>query len=160
MADASAFDPTVFLGSEVIQSGFETHMTKVPAGDYQAIIDSVNSKHVEVTVEGGGKEKRLVMAIVWNVLDEEVKKSTELDKPTVRQDIWIDINEAGTGLATGKNKNIGLGNLLEAFGLNNGKPWSPNGLVGNMATIKVIEQLNKEDPENPYVKVAKVARAA
>ena len=150
--DLSTFDPDLFMGAEE-NSGFETVYEKVSPGEYSALIDSIKTKKVN-TVDG----ERAVMDVTWHILDEDVKKETELEKPTVRQGIFLDINKKG-GLDRGKNKNVGLGRLLDALGINDGKPWSPETLLGSRANIKVEHKPNKDDPENPFVNVTKVASA-
>ena len=70
---------------------------------------------------------RAVMDVTWLILDEDVKKETELERPTCRQGFFLEVNDKG-GLERGKNKNVGLGRLLEALGINQGDKWSPEGL--------------------------------
>ena len=152
MSDLSTFDPDLFMGAEE-NSGFETTYEKVSPGDYTALLDNIKTKKVN-TEEG----ERAVMDVTWHILDEDVKKETELEKPTVRQGIFLDINKKG-GLDRGKNKNVGLGRLLDALGINDGKPWSPETLLGSQAVIRVEHKPNKDDADNPFVNVTKVAAA-
>ena len=152
MTDLSTFDPDLFLGGE-IAGGFATSYARVPAGEYSAMIDDVKVRKVN-TDDG----EQAVMDVTWLILDEEVKKDTELERPTCRQGFFLDINEKG-GLERGKNKNVGLGRMLEALGMDQGDKWSPAGLKGSLATIRVEHKPNKDDPENPYANVTRVAAA-
>ena len=149
-AAISAFDPAMFMGGEM-ESGFDTTYATVPAGDYKAQIDKVATNKVD-TKEG----KRIVMNVSWNILDEEVKKTMDVDKAMSRQGIWLELNDKG-GLDRGKHKNVDLGKLLTALEINDGKPWNPNGLQGSVAMVKVAHSPNPNDPENPYANVVAVS---
>lgn len=148
-----SFDADTFLNSE-FDSGFETKLTQVPEGEYDAIIEDVKPRKF-TNAEG---QERAVLEVSWLILDEDVKQQTELEKPLSRQTIWLDVNDNGT-LERGKNKNLGLGNLLEALGLNDGKPWSPSSLKGLTGKVKVEKEKKPQDPENPYTNVTRVAAA-
>lgn len=148
--ELSTFNPETFMATEE-ESGFDTTFPVIPIGEYTAQLDQVEVK--KATMKDG--VERAVMELRWAVLDESVKSETGLAKPTVRQSIFLDINERG-GLDKGKGKNIGLGRLLDGLGMNTGKPWTPKSLEGGMATIKVIHKDNPDDPENPYSNVQKV----
>ena len=152
MSDLSTFDPDEFLGAE-IAGGFETSYERVPPGEYSAMIDDVKIR--KINTESGVSA---VMDITWLILDEGVKKETELERPTCRQGYFLDVNEKG-GLDRGKNKNVALGRLLEIFGIAKGDKWSPEGLRSSMATVRVEHKPNKDDPENPYANVTRVAAA-
>ena len=152
MSDLSTFDPDLFLGSEV-EGEFETSYQRVPPGEYPGVIDDVKVRKVD-TKDG----PRAVMDVTWLILDEEVKKETELERPTCRQGMFLDVNDQG-GLDRGKNKNVAVGRLLEALGMNNGKAWNPEGLKGLPATVRIEHKPNADDPENPYANVTRVATA-
>ena len=152
MTDLSTFDPDLFLGGEM-DGGFETSYARVSPGEYSAMIDGVKVR--KVNTEDG---ERAVMDVTWLIIDEEVKKETELERPTCRQGFFLDINDKG-GLERGKNKNIGLGRLFDAIGIGQGDKWSPEGLKGLLATVRVEHKPNKDDPENPYANVTRVAAA-
>ena len=152
MTDLSTFDPDLFLGGEM-KGGFETSYARVSPGEYSAMIDGVKVRKVN-TKDG----ERAVMDITWLILDEEVKKETELERPTCRQGFFLDINDKG-GLERGKNKNVGLGRLFAAIGIDQGDKWSPEGLKGYLGTVRIEHKPNEDDPENPYANVTRVAAA-
>ena len=152
MTDLSTFDPDLFVGAET-KGGFDTSYAKVSPGEYRAMFDGAKVR--KVNTEDG---ERAIMDVTWYILDEDVKKETELERPTCRQGFFLDINEKG-GLERGKNKNVGLGRMLEALGVGQGDKWSPQGLKGSLATVRVEHKPNKDDPENPYANVTRVAAA-
>ena len=150
MTDLSTFDPDLFLGGEM-KGGFDTSYARVSPGEYSAMIDDVKVRKIN-TEEG----ERAVMDVTWLILDEDVKKETELERPTCRQGFFLNVNDKG-GLERGKNKNVGLGRLLEALGIDQGSKWSPQGLKGSVAIVRIEHKPNKDDPENPYANVTRVA---
>ena len=152
MSDLSNFDPDLFLGGQT-ETGFETSYERVPPGEYPAIVRGVTAR--KVTDREGNDS--IVMDITWMVTDPEVKRITEMDEPTVRQGIFLDVNEKG-GLERGKNKNVALGRVLDATGQNKGKNWSPKALEGATAVVTVEHKPNESDPENPYANVTRVRK--
>jgi hypothetical protein len=149
----SAFDPALFMGGET-ESGFDTSYATVPPGEYRGQIDKVMVNKVN-TKDG----ERAVMNVSWSILDEDVKKAMDVEKAMSRQTIWLELNDKG-GLDRGKHKNVDLGKLLTGLGMNDGKPWSPSGLVGNLAMVKILHSPNQNDPENPYANVVSVSELA
>lgn len=137
MSDTSNFDPFVFLNAES-ESGFDTEYTPVPAKEYIAAISKVTPRALE--------DGRVVMDVQWKFSDAEATEATGLPENSVRQTVWLDTNEHG-GLAKGKGKNVALGRLLSALGMNDGSAFSFNALVGKMGKIKVDHKLGKAGTE-------------
>ena len=152
---ASKFDPETFMHEEV-GTTMEVSFTPVDEGEYTAYIDSAEAE--SVTTNDGPKP---VLNIVYALTDDEVKAALDLEKPTVRQTVWLDFDDQTGGLAFGLNKNVRLGRIREAVGQNvDGAPWSPSMLVGaGPVVIKVGHRFNKETGEGPYADVQKVAAA-
>ena len=148
----ATFNPEQFLQTEQSEK-LESKYTPIPEEDYRAIIDEVDSQLV-------GKEKdRPVLYVTYSILDEDLKEKLNLQKVTVRQTIWLDVNESGA-LVVGTNSNVKLGKLLEALDLN-GKPWSPKAIVGGgPVLIHVGQRKDENDPEVVYNDVKRVAKIA
>lgn len=84
----------------------------------------------------------------WGVPD-----ATEV---TVKMDSFLDVSPGG-GIAMGPNKNVRLGQLLEAAGVNQaGKTMDM--AVGQMVRVTVIHEPDSKDPSIVYARVNKVAR--
>jgi hypothetical protein len=108
----SMFDPNTFLNATTTEK-METRRTPVPEAEYIALIDDVKLRAA----------KESVMAdIIWRIDNAELAAKMGLPKVTVRQTVFLDINESGTGLATGPNKNVQLGKVREAVGQNSPGP--------------------------------------
>lgn len=129
------FDPNLFLDQTTTDSN-STVSVPVPAGEHEAVIDG----DPEVRSWQGKKDPSksgLALDITWAIQDPAVLAELERDKATVRQSIMLDLNASG-GLDTGKGKNVALGRLREAVGLNTpGKPFSFRMLAGQIAKVKV-----------------------
>lgn len=151
----SAFDPTTFMQTAINEPN-DTKFESCPPGEFNAVISKIEIK--EITSKKSGK---LVYPceLTWNVLDEKVKAELGRDNVTVRQSLWIDFTDSGS-LDMGKGKNVGLGKLREALGMN-GPGFSFAKLEGaGPARISVAERPNEKDPSNPYVNVVAVGKYA
>lgn len=132
----SNFDPASFLNTEV-NAAFATEFTPVPEGEYPAQILDVSARTVN-TKNG----ERIIASVRWMICDQSVAELLGSDKPTVKQDIWVDMEENGT-LSTGINKNIGLGRLRKALNQDDpNRPWSFAMLNGGSARVKVKHSLD------------------
>ena len=151
---SSVFDPDTFMHQEV-ETQMETIFTPVNEGEYNAYIDTLEASTVNTQDRGTVP----VLYVTYAITDDEVKEELEMEKPTVRQMLWLDFDEQTGGLASGKNKNIKLGNIREAVGQNiDGQPWSPTQLIGaGPVVIKVGHRFNKETGEGPYADVQRVS---
>jgi len=133
----STFDPDLFMNTQTTDAN-DTKFVPIPEGEYPAYVDNIEARRA------GDKP---VLELKWVINDEGVRAETGLEKPMVRQTIWLDLTEQG-GLDSGKGKNIGLGKVREALGQNqSGRPWSPGMLIGANAFVKVGHRAGKEPGE-------------
>ena len=144
------FDPEVFLNQETIES-METRAVPIPAGEYRAMVENVG-------IVEQGEDKSIAALLTWLVLDEAVKQELSLDRVTVTQRIFLDVNDNNV-IENGQNRNISLGRTREALGFNtNGEPFSLKLLRGaGPAIIHVRHAPNKRNPDSPYINVVNVA---
>lgn len=146
------FSPEQFLEMQVNESN-DTKLTPVPVGEYIAMPDKVEvkswAKKDDPSVSG------LKLVIQWVIDDQAVKELLSRDKVTVSQGIMLDLTEAG-GLDMGKGRNVGLGRLREALGLNTpGQPFSFTMLQGRPAKVSISHRI---DGEAVYAEVKGVAK--
>ena len=107
------FDPATFLN----QSFDEANDTKVipcPAGEYIALAEKVE---VKSWAARDGSSSGLKVEVVWDIQDDNVKALLGRDTVRVRQQQMLDLTETGN-LDFSKGKNVGLGRIREALGLN------------------------------------------
>lgn len=129
----------------------DTKFPIVPPAEYTAQVDKIEGKQVETA-----KGTATVIDMTWEVLDEDLKKELGLSKVTVRQSLWLDLTDQGK-LDTGPAKNVRLGRLRDAFGLNDpSREFSFDQMLGQIALITVTNNPDKNDPETIYANVTKV----
>jgi len=130
----STFNAEAFMNTE-IEGTLDTTFTPIPEGEYQAVIKEVKP---DTTPKGSP-----LLEVIWIIDDEGVRELTGLDEPTSRQTVWLDVNEQGN-LLLAKNKNVGLGKLREALGQNDGKPWTPTMMLGQVATVNIKHRMGDQ----------------
>ena len=145
----STFNPDTFLNIEV-SSPNATAYVPVAEGEFTGSIKKIAPRVLN--------DGRAVLDVTWAVDDETTRQETGMAEPTVRQTIWLDLNESGS-LDFGKGRNVGLGRLRDALGQNEtGKLWQPGMMVGGVAKIKVTHSIDKRDNETIQAGVVSVAK--
>jgi len=148
------FDPNTFL-NDTVTGANDTRYIPVPQGEYPAIIKSVAARQVDRKDQPG--QKSTIVDITYEIDDATVKTVTGLDNPTVRQSLFLDLTPNGK-LDMSKGKNIQLGKLREALGLNDpNKPFGFNDLAGRAAIIGIEHNPGKNEGE-VYANVSKVGK--
>lgn len=144
------FDPNTFLNQSVT-GPLSTKVELIPMGDYRAAINKLEMR--KITVEN---EDRHILRVVWKLMDASDLTAMGREQAYVNQDIFLDLDEAGN-LDTEKGKNVGLGRLMETFGLNGGGA-SVGNLSGQVGMIKINHRPDTKDPsKGPYQEVSRVA---
>ena len=146
------FDPAVFL-DQTTSDANSTVSLPVPEGEYTAVIDKVDIR--QWTGKKDPSQTGIAVDILWSIEDAAVKAALERDKVICRQGIMLDLNASG-GIDTGKGKNVALGKLREATGLNTpGQPFAFRMLEGQMAKVSVK---NRVDGDTVYSDVKAVTK--
>lgn len=130
------FNPDDFMNVQT-EEVLETEYTPIPEDEYLAVIKKVEA-------DTYGEKNSPALAITWLIDDEGVKALTGMDEPTCRQTIWLDIDENTGFLAIGKNRNVKLGKLRAALGQNDGRPWSPAMLEGQVARVQIKHRMSND----------------
>lgn len=148
-----SFDAASFLQSQVTGVN-DTKVVPPPVGEFTAVIEKIDARQVQ-----GKKDPSKVytfLEVTWDIDDANVKALLSREKVTVRQSVSLDFNEQG-GLDMGKGRNIGLGRLREATGLNApGVPFSFDQLAGRLAKVRIKHRVEGEDT---FAEVDGVAKA-
>lgn len=146
----SVFNPDTFMDSTITEPN-STKVEAVPPGEYRATIDETIKPPRSVTGKDG--TEYIFFEVMWNIDDQGLKDKLGRDKLQVRQSIRLDITDDGA-LDTGKGKNVGLGRLREALGMNDG-PFNPRALAGaGPALISV----NYQKGQTEFTQVDKVGK--
>lgn len=145
------FDPNTFLNSTYEEAN-DTKIVPCPAGEYLAIADKVE---VKPWASRDGSSSGLKLAILWDIQSDDAKAIVGRDSVKVPQDQMLDLTDTGA-LDMGKGRNVGLGRLREALGMNApGEPFSMGAIQGRMAKVVVSHRPNGEDL---YAEIKKVAK--
>jgi hypothetical protein len=151
----STFDPSTFM-NQTFYGTNSTSRTPIPEGEYPMI-----AKKVEVDPWQSKKDPTkagLKLNVQWAVDSAAVREVTGLSEPTCRQSIMLDLTETG-GLDMGKGKNVGLGRLREAVGLNTpGQPFSFAMIEGRAAKGRVAWRVADDGTETIYDEVKAVTK--
>lgn len=139
-AAPSTFDPDLFQSMQQ-EAEFSTKTTPIPVADYNALLSKIGTPRQSTNQETG--KVSTIWDISWKI--DAPEAGEDAHERTVRQSLFLDLDDTGK-LDSGKGKNVQLGRLLEALNLN-GKPWTPQGLVGNVARISVTQYAGKDKYE-------------
>ena len=150
----TAFDPNTFAAM-TFQEANSTESFPVPVGEYPGTIDK---KDIVTWAAKDGSSAGLKMNVIWSVENQPaVTEITGREKNLIRQEFMFDLTESGM-LDTGKGKNVKLGRLRAAVGLNTpGEPFSFDMLVGRCAKISVGHRPDQRDSSVLYAEVKDVA---
>lgn len=151
------FDPTAFLDTTLTDAN-STVSVPCPPGEYHAVT-TTEPKFRENQGSKDPTKSYLSLDILWEISDAEVVEKTGRNPTKVRQSILIDRMENGN-LDMSKGKNVSLGRLREALGLNEpGRPFSFRQLAGQSAKVTVVNRPDPNDTDRIYDEVKAVARA-
>jgi hypothetical protein len=127
-------DPKQFLDATYNEAN-STELVTVDEGEYQAIAGEVDM--TEWTGKKDPSKSGFKLTIPWEIDDQAMRAKTGRERIIIRQDIMLDMSPQGM-LDFGKGKNVQLGRLREALGLNQpGKPFSFRQIPGQAAKVKV-----------------------
>jgi hypothetical protein len=128
----------------------ETTYTPVPEGEYLGAIDDIKIRKAKDSV---------ICDVTWLIMDDQLKSSMNMDRITVRQSVFLDV-EANGALQLGPNKNVALGRLRQALGQNGSGPWSFAQLKGaGPVKLTVGVRPDKDDPDKKYNDVKRITAA-
>jgi len=152
------FDPESFLSQKVGEK-LDTAIIPCPPGNYVGLISKIDIrswvKKDDPTISGVNLDV-LVRLNSSTPGNEAILEECGVEEIIVKGGIRLDINDEGTGLAKGKGKNVPLGKLLEAVGLNNGDS-ELNDLLNQLVLVKVVQEVVDDEL---YAKITKFASPA
>lgn len=152
----STFDPSSLLETTFVEAN-DTKLIPIPEAEYLAVIE--DSK-INTWQSKDGANSGLRLDVNYMIDDQAAKDATGREKLSVRQGIMLDLTEDGKSLDMGKGKNVALGRLREAAGLNvPGQPFAIQMLPGRLVKIRVTQRPSDKDPEVVYNDVKGVAKA-
>lgn len=146
------FSPEQFLDIQITESN-DTKVIPIPVGEYMAVVKEVKVRPWQS--KSDPSKAGIALDLIWSIDDAGVKQLLGRDEVNTKQGVMLDMTEAG-GLDVGKGRNISLGRLREAVGLNTpGQPFSFGMLTGRVAKVKVEHRV---DGDAIYAEVKGVAK--
>lgn len=127
----SAFDPKLLLDAQQTEAN-STVKVPIPAREHMSVISAVD-------ITSGSKDGKdwSRLDVKFDIDDPKVKEELGREKVSITQGLMLDFTEQG-GLDYSKGRNVQLGRLREAVGLNTpGAPFSFRMLVGKPVKIVV-----------------------
>jgi hypothetical protein len=150
------FDPASLLESTTEQV-LDTKLAPIPEGEFVSMVDQVAIN--SWTSKKDPSLSGLRLDVTYTIEDDALKAQLDREKITIRQGILLDLTEDGKGIDYGKGKNINLGRLREACGLNTpGQPFAPLLMVGRPVKIRVTQRQG-DNPEDIFNDVKGVTKA-
>lgn len=144
-----AFDASAFMNS-VYNDANATKMKPVPEGEYVGQIQPINEKSIVGGTSQKGNDWARLDLMIEIAGDPRIKEALGVDKRQVRAGIMLDLTESG-GLDFGEGRNIKLGRLRAATGLNTpGQPFSWNQFGGKLVKFAVKHRPDDRNPELIY----------
>lgn len=135
------FNPDELLTS-VFEGANSTSSNPVPEGTYPATCSKVEIRSWQSRQDPS--KYGFILSTMWDI-NEDVSESTGRDRNSVRYEVFLDTTPEGK-LDMRKGKNIRLGKLREAVGLNQaGQSFSFTMLEGQQAQIEVRHRVNGDE---------------
>jgi hypothetical protein len=148
-------DSATFL-SETVTGSNSTSRIPVPKGEYPAIISEIGYR----TMPRKDNPALLshILDVTYAIDDANVREVTGLPTPTVRDSLFLDLTDENK-LDMSKGKNVQLGRLREALGLNDPNvQFSFMNLKGQPCYV-TIEWNPSKDGKETYANVGKVGKS-
>jgi hypothetical protein len=150
----SVFDASSFM-QNVVKAELDTRFPVIPEGEYLAQVKKIDMRQVDFRkIEGSG----IAIELQWEIMDDGVRAATKMDHPFCRQSWLLDLvkDSDPPQLDLAEGRNIKLGQLLAACGLNSKKGWSIGMILNQTCGVRVKHSPNDDDPEAPFSNVTRV----
>jgi hypothetical protein len=160
----STFDADAFM-QQTVDGPLETEYKLVPVGEYQnAYIEDFDSKALQLSEGDSAKTGKaysfLKFSLPFKITDDpKIMNEIGMDTARVYKELNLDRTDSG-GIATGPNKNVELGRIYEAAGLNSGNAALSNLRGTGPFVITVVHESGKrkDGSEWKQARVGKITR--
>jgi len=134
-----SFDPDTFLDRS-FSGELPTEYPLIPEID-EAIgtvkEGSVKVRKFDPKEDSDRTEPSYQLTLSFVIDDERAREAVGHDKPTADLSIWLDLDSEGNLIMNDKTKNVRLGMLLAALGIDPNSGWSFRMLEGRSARVSV-----------------------
>jgi hypothetical protein len=150
------FSPETFMNA-VFTEANDTSIIPCPAGEFASQIVSVEPKSGTISKGDRAGEPWARLDVLWETQDPAACSVTNRTPTKIRQGIMLDLTPQGA-LDMSKGKNVQLGKLREAIGLNTpGQPFSPAMMIGRSGRTSVSHRIDERDGVTIQAEVRAVA---
>jgi len=147
------------LLTQTVDASMSTSMTPCPEGEWQAMVDDITENNFRTIERDDGSEVQIFQPM-FVVTDQKAIDAVGREKLVVpHKGIFLDFDDDGSTLSTGKDKNVKLGQMREACGQNKRKGWNISKLAG-AGPIMILVKHRIPDPMDPETKYAEVRRVS
>jgi len=93
-----------------------------------------------------------ILDVVFICDEESAREATGMAEPQIKHGVFLDLDSSGA-LDMGEGKNVDLGRLRAALGQNDGGPWAPAQMIGQVCRGHVVQDPDKKDPSKIYNRI-------
>jgi hypothetical protein len=136
----SAFDPDQFMNTTV-EGELDTKRPVAPAAQYNVQVFKITPKSGTIGKGDNAGKTWAAFLLTLEVMDEALKAELGQDKVFVSYQVFLDLDD-NEQLDMRKGRNVALGKLRSACAQNDGSPWSPAMLLGQMLVADVTVGVN------------------
>lgn len=155
MPSFATFDQNSLLNT-MVKAKLDTRLPPIPLDNGDEFLARCTRVDIRQNTKASTGETFTGLRTTWEILDDDVRAAMNVEHPTASYDFLLDIDPKTGGLALGPAKNVRLGRLLAACGIN-GKEWSLGMIQDATATVKIRHRSDPDDPEILYNEVSRVA---
>lgn len=153
------FSPETFMNA-VFTEANATTLQPCPAGEFPATVSEIKAASGTISKGERAGEPWARLDVTWEIQDPSVADQLGRKSVKVRQGVMLDLTAEG-GLDMSKDRNVNLGRLRDAVGLNQpGQPFSPNMLIGRGGRVSVQHRIDDRDGVTIFAEVRGVAPMA
>lgn len=151
------FDPQTFMDA-TINDALDTKVTPCPVGEFPGLITALKAKSGTIANGERAGQEWGALDVTIEIEDAGAKSITGRDKVFSHMFVMLDLTPEGM-LDLGKGKNVKLGKLRDAVGLNvPGQTFSFPMMVGQRLIAKVSHRPDEKDPSILYDEVTAVRK--
>lgn len=135
----SIFNPDTFLDQQFEEAN-STQIIPIPVDEYTGVIKDVKARQWQSKKDPSNSG--IALDVTWEIDSAEVRELLGRDTVTCKQGIMLEFTESGS-LDFSKGRNVSLGRLREAVGLNvPGKAFSFAHLPGQVAKVSISHRID------------------
>lgn len=154
MPNFTGFDVKAFA-TTIVKAKLDTKIPPIPLDETDEFDILCTRSEAKIIKSNKTGEEYCTYDSSWEVLDENVRAKTHLDKPTAHYGFILDVDPQ-KGLVLGQAKNVKLGRLLDAVGITS-KEWSLSMIEGTTCVGKIRHRPDEDDPEIIYNEIVRVS---